>query len=219
MDKGSLELFKQALSEGVSNRFDKIAAGCTEEIVCSDKHHLIMQTIVYGKTTTKRGLSPRLKRIIAILVAAALLFTSCGIIFRNELREAFNNFFVTITYKDEPTYGTEIENVYQLSYVPEGYSLKDEKIRPVRVFYEFKNEAGDYIWFEQKLLDGTDFYIDSEEGYSRIEEISDYEIYYRYTNKNHLYVWNDEKHSMCIKSNIKLSIENMLSILNGITEK
>ena len=132
-------------------------------------------------------------------------------------REIFDKYFVKISYDSEEA--DLIEDVYELGYLPEGYSLKDEKIRPVRVFYEFKNEAGDYIWFEQKLLDGTDFYIDSEEGYSRIDEISDYEIYYRYTNNNHLYVWNDSKYSMCIKSTIKLSIEDMLSILNGITTK
>lgn len=219
MDKGSLELFKQALSEGVSNRFDKIAAECTEEIVCSDKHHLIMQTIVYGKTTTKRGLSPSVKRIIAILVAAALLLTSCGIIFRNELREAFNNFFVTITYKDEPTYGTEIENVYQLSYVPEGYSLKDEKIRPLRIQYEFANDTGDFIWFEQQPMDGTDFYIDSENGYAQLNDIKDFEIYYRYTGEKHVYIWTDGIYSMKLASNIHIYSDEIVLIFKGLTVK
>lgn len=219
MDKNNLELFKKALSEGVSNRFDKIAAECTEKIVCSDKHNLAMQTIVYGKTDTKRTLTPKAKRIIAILVAAALALTSCGIIFRNEIREIFEEFFVMVTYRSDDANDNKIKDIYQLGYIPEGYSLKDEKIRPVRIQYEFQNKNGDYIWFEQKAIDGTDLFVDNEKGYSRINEISNYEIYHRYTNRNHLYVWSDSKYSMYLKSNIKLSTEELLLILSGITIK
>lgn len=217
MDKSNLELFKQAISEGVSNRFDKMAAECTEEIAYSDKHNLAMRTIVYGKADTKRTLSPKAKRLIAILVAAALVLTSCGIIFRNEIREIFEEFFVMLSYN-----GNEadiIEEVYELRYLPEGYSLKDEKIRPVRIQYEFQNSNGDYIWFEQKLIDVTDLFVDNEEGYSRINEISNYEIYYRYANENHVYVWNDAKYSMFIRSNLKLSTHEIILILEGLTNK
>ena len=221
MDKSDLELFKQALSEGVSNKFDKMAAECTEEIVCSEKHNLAMRAIVYGKANTKGGMSPRTKRLIAILVAAALLLTSCGIIFRNEIREMFEDvceFFVAITYTEKGSDGATIEEVYKLSYIPEGYSLKDEKIRTVRIQYDFQNENGDYIWFEQKLLDGTDFVVDSDEVYTRINEIEKYEIYYRYTGTKHIYIWNDGKYSMNLSSNVQITNDEVVLILDGITE-
>ena len=124
MDENDLKLFKQALSEGVSNRFDKMAADCTEEIVCSDKHNLAMRTIVYGKADTKRVWTPKIKRIIAILIAAALLLTSCGIIFRNEIREVFKDLFVSLTYEGDEESQQTIKDVYTLSYVPEGYTLE-----------------------------------------------------------------------------------------------
>ena len=104
MDKTNLELFKQALTEAVSNKFDNIAANCTEEIACSEKHNLAMRAIVYGKTDTKRVWSPRMKRIIAILVAAALLLTSCGIIFRICIRCSFhskNTSHIRVRHSDE----------------------------------------------------------------------------------------------------------------------
>ena len=204
MDKSNLELFKQAISEGLSQKFDSVVNSYTDEIVCSEKHNIAMRTIVYGKANAKRTWSPKMKRIIAILVAAALLLASCGIIFRNELREIFEDFFVMLTYKSDDARDSAIENVYQLGYLPDGYSIINEKITPVRIQYKFKNETGDYIWFEQKSIDGTDFFVDNEEGYSRINEISNYEIYYRYTNTNHMYVWNDGKYSMSIKSSINL---------------
>ena len=202
MDKSNLELFKQAISEGLSDRFDSVVDNCTEEIVCSKKHKLAMRTIVYGKVGTERTMSPKMRKIIAILVAAALLLTSCAVIFRNEIREIFEEFFVKITCSNSED-GQVIEEVYQLGYLPEGYSLNDEVITPVRTQYEFTNDKEDYIWFEQKLLEGTDFVVDNEDGYSQINEISNYEIYYRYANNNHVYVWNDYKYSMFIRSNLK----------------
>ena len=219
MDKDELELFKQAIRDGVSNRFDKMAAECSEEIAYSDRHMLAMQTIVYGKASKERSMSPRMRRIIAILIAAALLLTSCGIIFRNEIREIFEDFFVMVTYKEDNSQGSEIEDVYQLSYVPEGYYLESETITLLSARYRYKNNQGDYLRFEQRLLDSSDFYVDNEEGYSRINEVTDYEVYYRYTNENHVYVWNDNKYSIKLKSSVELPILEIRMILNGITTK
>ena len=64
-----------------------------------------------------------------------------------------------------------IEDVYHLEYLPEGYSISIENIRPAGVQYKFINEKGDYIWFEQKTVDGTDYVVDSENGYAQIKEI------------------------------------------------
>lgn len=217
MDKSNLELFKQALSEGVSNRFDKMAAECTEEIVCSDKHNLAMKTIIYGKADTKRRLSPKAKRLIAILVAAAILLTSCGIIFRNEIRQIFDEFFVLLSYDSDED--DIIEDVYELGYLPDGYSHEKEVITPVCTQYEFKNENGDYIWFEQKLLDGTDFYVDSESGYTQMNNVKDYEVYYRYTGEKHVYVWNDSNYSMKLSSSIQISSDEIVLILKGLRIK
>ena len=219
MDKSNLELFKQAISEGLSQKFDSVVNSYTDEIVCSEKHNIAMRTIVYGKADTKRTWSPKMKRIVAILVAAALLLTSCGIIFRNEIREMFEDFFVKLTYSEDNNSNNPIEEVYHLGYLPEGYYLSAENIRPIGVQYEFKNKSGDYIWFEQKLIDATDFVVDNKDGYSQINEIPNYEIYYRYANDNYVYVWNDNKHAMFIRSTSKLSTSELILILQGLTIK
>ena len=218
MDK-NLELFKQAISEGLSNKFDSIANSCTEEIVCSEKHKLTMRTIVYGKIDTKRVPSPKARRIIAILVAAALLLTSCGIIFRDQIREIFEDLFVKVTYKDDLTEGETIEEVYTLTYIPDGYSLEDELITPACTKYRFKSKDDNIIYFEQRPLDSSDFLVDSESGYSKITEIQKYELYYRFNDKYHIYVWNNEKYSINLKSSIQLSNEEIILIIEGITIK
>ena len=219
MDKSNLELFKQAISEGLSEKLDSIVNNCTEEIVCSEKHKLTMRTIVYGKIDTKRTLPPKMKRIIAILIAAALLLTSCGIIFRNEIREIIENvydFFTAVTYTETDSDGTLIEDVYALSYLPEGYYLEEEIIAPLCAQYKFKNNNGDYIWFEQKIIDGTDFVVDNESGYAHIKEIEIYDVYYKNMDKKHVYIWNDGTYSMSLISNKELSNEEIIPILHGM---
>ena len=219
MDKSNLELFKQALNEAVSNKFDKMADECTEEIVCSERHKLAMRTIIYGKADTSRAWSPRVKRIIAILVAAALILTSCGIIFRNQIREIFEEFYVKLTYEGNEESNKNIDEVYVLGYVPEGYVLEREKVESLRITYKYVNETGDVLYFEQRAIAHSGYYIDSESGYSKIEEIEEFDVYYRFTNKFYHYVWNNETYTMTIKSSIKLSNENIILLINEITTK
>lgn len=219
MDKTNLELFKQALNEAVSNKFDNVAANCTEEIVCSERHKLAMRSIVYGKADTKRTWSPRMKRIIAILVAAALLLTSCGIIFRNEIREVFKELFASITFEGDEAKVDTIDEIYELSYIPDGYYLKETIIRPLTVYYSFVNDNGEIIKFEQRVLDGTDFTVDSEIGYSKVVEVQKYDVYFRENAENNTFIWKTDKYSFIIISNTKLSNDIVVQILEGITIK
>ena len=217
MNKKDLELFKQAIDEGFSNRFDKLAAACTEEIVCSEKHNLAMRAIIYGKADTKRTWSPRMKRIVAIFVAAALLLTSCGIIFRNEIREVFEEFFVKLSFDSDDDYNKTLEEIYVFTYLPEGYVLEEEIKTPLYIKNKFSNSDGNIIYFEQHTITSANYIVDLENGYSRIEEIEKYEVYYRFTGKTHIFIWNNGKYSMSIKSSAQLSNEDIMLLFDGIT--
>lgn len=219
MDKSNLELFQQAINEGLSNKFDKMAAECTEEIVYSERHKLAMQTIIYGKANTNRTLSPKIKRIIAILVAAALLLTSCGIIFRNEIREIFKDFFVSLTYESDAESNKVIDKIYMLSYLPEGYVLEKEDISNTVIRYQWINNSSETIYFEQRPLTQSNLFIDTESGYSQIKEIEEYDVYYRFNDKYYLYIHNIDKYLITIKSSVKFTNQEIVLILDGITTK
>ena len=87
------------------------------------------------------------------------------------------------------------------------------------ISYTFLNFNEDKIYFEQRALTRSDYYIDSESGYSRIVEIEEYEVYYRFTGKNHHYALSDGKYSMKIKSSTKLSNEDIILMLDGLATK
>ena len=219
MDKSNLELFKQAISDGLSKKFDSVVNSYTDEIVCSEQHNFAMRTMVYGKADAKRTWSPKMKRIVAILVAAALLLTSCGIIFRNEIREVFEEFFVKLTYSGNGTGNDTIEEVYELTYLPEGYKLEKENIYDLCVTYTFADKNNNVIVFEQRVLDKSEFNVDSESGYSEMKEIEKYDVYYRFTAKYHHCIWNDGKYVFSINSTVFLSNEKIVLLLKGIKIK
>ena len=216
MDKNNLELFKQAISDGLSKKFDSVVNSYTDEIVCSEQHNFAMRTMVYGKADAKRTWSPKMKRVVAILIAAALLLTSCAVIFRNEIREVFEEFFVKLTYSGDGTENDTIEEVYELTYLPEWYTLEKENIYDLCVTYKFVDKNNNVIMFEQRILDRSDFTVNSEKGYSKIEEIEKYSIFYRYTEMFHSYIWNDGKYAFELSSTQKLSNEDIELIIKGI---
>ncbi len=151
MEKSNLELFKQALNEAWDNKIRREVEACTEEIVTSERHKEAMQAILdgtYGKVTKWKLTKAK---IAAIIVAAALLLASCAAVYRNEIRDLIEEIFEDFskaTYSDEDTDGCEIENVYELTYVPEGYVLEDTQITPLFIRYEFADTSNSILIFE-----------------------------------------------------------------------
>ena len=219
MIKSDLELFKQALSEGLSESFDSVVNSYTGEVVCSKRHGLVMRTIVYGKTSERRILSPKAQQIIAILIAAALALTSCAVIFRNELREIFEEFYVKISISDSDKGNKLIEEVYELTYVPEGFHLETANLDPIGIDYVFYDESGKMIRFEQGISDGSSFIIDSENGYSKMLNMQGYDIYFRDTTQFKSYIWTDGKYSFMIKTNAEITDSEILAIIQGLKVK
>ena len=221
MNKSNLELLKQAISEGLSESFDAIANGYSGEIVCSKKHRLAMRAIVYGKAAPKRLLSPRIRRVIAIFVAAALLLTSCGIAFRDEIREAFFRLRgdeYLITYPGENGLN-HIEEIYELTYVPNGYTLKKINKTNLSLTYTYCNENDEEaFFFDQGVIDGLHA-INSNSIITQTY-IYEYEIYCaNYKDQAYTYAWNDGKYSLQITSYKEITTDELKLIIDGIESK
>ena len=220
MDKTTnQELFKQALVEGVNRRIDRELAACEEEVVFSRKHIKAMMRIVKGKTPLK----PINKKMIAILVAAAiLLLAGCAIIYRNEIRAFITDikeFFVEIEFSEGDNESKYIEEVYELTYVPAGYELSTKSINEMLVRYIYKNEQGYSIKFIQQPLDVSGFAVDIEHDYDKFTNVSGYEIYYRHTNGTYYYIWNDGDYAFTLNSTEELSLQELELIIYGLKTK
>ena len=222
MEKSNLELFKQALNEAWDNKIRREVESCTEEIVTSERHKATMQAILDGTYDKSAKWKLTRDKVIAILVAAALLLTSCAVIYRNEIRDIVEKVFEDFckaTYSDEGADEDAIEDIYELSYVPEGYVLEESVITPLRVRYVFINTQNDTIVFEQRVLDYSSFAFDIENGYNLLLNNNGMDVYYKNTPKYHFYLWNDGKCSLLITSNNKLSNEEIQTVINNLTIK
>ena len=220
MDKTTnQELFKQALVEGVNRRLDREIAAYDEDITYSRRHIQNMTRIVNGKTPRK----PFSPKMIAILVAAAiLLLAGCAIIYRNEIREFVSKVydsFADLRFEEGGQESRNIEEIYELTYVPEGYSLENQHIGKRMVQYLFTNADDNYIKFIQGPIDSSSFSVDIEHGDYSIINIGEYEIYYRQTDGINYYLWNDGKHAMQLYVSNELSEKTLMLIINGINTK
>lgn len=222
MDKTNLELFKQALSEGLNNRFQSEIDNCSENIVCSRRHKIAMKAIINGHDTNRKVWSPKTRKIVAILVAAALLLVSCAIVYRNEIRsfiEKIYESFAIVTYSEGENEEKELEEIYELTYLPEGYEVESSETSSNVSRSVFSNSNGDTIAFDQCILDSANFYLDVENGYMLVMDIENPEVYYKKTQDRHCYIWNDGKYSMTFISTFELPTEELQLMINSVKTK
>ena len=222
MNKTNEALFKQALMEGLSNRIDRVIESCTETVVPSRRHRAAMRAIINGRTAPRRAFSPCMKRVAAILVAVMLLLAGCAVIYReqicNFIEEIYES-FVKISCSEDEGDGAQIENVYELTYLPEGYSFKEEVVAFGVMRSVFCDTNGDTIIFEQQTLDSAKFYADIENGYTKIFDVIDYDLYHKRNKDHSYYIWNDGEYSFALISKMELSNEELQKIIDGIKTK
>ena len=218
MTQENIRLFKLALTEGVSNQIDKRIAECAESITPSAAHKRAIRRIING-STEQGGRPSRKKIIIAILVAAALLLTSCAVIYRKQIAnfiEEIYSSFMTLEASNLDEEQGQIGDIYELTYVPEGYVLDEKHGHKTFVKTVFVKEGATII-FEQQSRRVN--YLDSENGYTKIEETGALDIYYRYSLEYHHYLWNDGDYSFRLSSDLELTTEEIEKIVIGVKKK
>ena len=219
MNKNDLELFKQALLEALDKNLQEEEKYFAEEIQTSEKHKIEMNEILSGKYLPTSTWKLTKAKIAAILIAATLVLVGCAAAYRNEIRD-----FIETVYEDYISVGFEnsdeapkhIEEYYELTYLPEGYYIKDNIQSDLSNRYILKNNQGDEIIFDQTVLNSSSN-LDSERGEQYMLYIDGKEIYCRdYYDIGCCYIWNDGRYSLSIHSTDPIDEETLGKIINGI---
>lgn len=220
MYKSDARLFGLAVVAGLSNRYEKELAENTESPRCSEVHTSEILDIVSKAIAVEHSHAKR--RLIAILVAASLLLlVGCtAFVYRNEIGSFVEHVYEEYINIELPDNGeglpTEIEYAYTLSYMPEGYILTDEVIEFDWVRYEYMNDLGEKIIFEQMPKSISNIGVDNDGGDADVFMYRGVEIYLRTTEKKKHYIWakdNDAFSIICIKT---LSQDEILKIIDGM---
>ena len=213
-----MDLFKQAIREALDKKIDEAINSENETLDVSKKHKIAMRTILRGKIPTEGKVSAKRVRIIAIVAIIALLLASCAVIYREEigkLRVKILERYDLITSSDKETYAA-IEEIYELTYIPDGYELKNSSVLPRTVVYEYNDADGNRLILNQNVIDKNLYHIDNENGEREIITVNNFSIYYRQSSEQHIFLWNNEKYVFLLCSDINFSTDELTKIIEGV---
>ena len=214
MDDRTLVYLKQALLEVQIQELEEILALYPDDIPVSRKHKRAMRRILRDRRRAARN------RIIAIVVAAALtLLVGCSV-YANRRRiadfieELFDDHSKVLTF-DDSNAKKEIEEVYTLTFVPDGYVLESNTANPLFCIENWVKDS-EKIIFEQQLL-STRYFYDTErsEDYQLIT-IDTIEFYFRESVGTFQYLWTDGNYLYSIQFTEDFSEEIIMHIIDGI---
>lgn len=214
------DLFRKAVTEAFVRKFDRELTDCPFSADCSETHVRRMEAIMADglKVIQRRKCK---NWVVALLVAAALLLTACTVyVYRGEIRAYIERVYeerIRVTYYDpdnEIEYSI-ITEYYTLGYVPEGYVLESEQRFPTVNNCSWKNKQGNYIFFEQHILDGFNTSMDSENGQPSVIICEEFEVYCLIAEVS-TYMWNDGMYAYKIRSSEKISDDELVQIISGL---
>ena len=225
MESSEMLLFRKALWEASCNVYDRELAECYMDAKCSRRHYAKMRKIlgVAILPATNRNMQIK-RRVIAALIAAALLLTGCtAYAYREEIRKFIETVFedyIRVTYHDgENTTSLDtISEYYTLGYVPEGYELVNEAEKPSKTKYEWTNSEGAYITFEQCHVDSALFGIDNKIEDWEVVRIGRSNVYFRAPDV-YCYIWNDGVYAYQITTSLQWNEQELSRMIENVQIK
>lgn len=225
MASGEMLLFQKALWEASANVYERELSECEQDVKCSRRHYAKMRKIIGVAMLPATTHAAKIKRrIVAALIAAALLLTGCATYaYREEIKELIEIIFedhVEVKYKndDDPATEATISVYYTLGYVPEGYELLTSFETSSKVKRDWGDSAGYYIVFEQYHVDSTLFAIDDEVEGWEIVNIGNQEVKTWFAGV-YFYMWNDGEYIYRLVTSIQWEEKEMLRMIENLQIK
>lgn len=215
--------------EYLERAFDKIHKLYLEEnppiegeVVYSPKYIKAINKLLGKKETKKIKFFDSIgKRIVATIVALMLVvgggigvyaFREPIVKFITEIKDKFVEiFFCEADVSEAPT---EIETVYTLGYVPDGYTLEsreNKRVKATSIWGDGENE----IILMQRLFSNNET-LDNEESGFRILYTGDMQVVIIDKNDNKNVYWNDGEYAFELKLKNNISDEECLKIVKSI---
>ena len=204
-------LFKQALIDATLELSDEMRDGKRVEYSARHKKRMRSMGVAIGL--------PMRAKIMVILVAAAILLTGCAV-FREQIAGlifSFGNRFIFIDGVASPDAPKEIEQIYSLTYTPEGFTEAKREAGRHKVRTVWENENGDYIEVLQGVIYGIGFKIKKEYAENaKIIELPEFDIYNAEIGNYSFFIWSDGYYSFQIKANHVIDQSTAIEIIESL---
>lgn len=222
------ELFRQALIDARLRKSKQILDANPEEVQFSASHLRKMQQILSYSRHQSWIRHPKLgrKRMVAVLIAAALLLIGSMTVYAN--RDAIVRFmeqvfgkYTRVSYQcvdPDAKIPEWIEDEYTLSYVPEGYELSEYESDTSGVWMQWKNSNDDYIYFTQSSIDRYYAQYDNENSYDEQIQVNNSTVYCTYhTAPLFIYLWTDGSYCLELKCHSYISADEVARMIESVS--
>lgn len=221
MNKSDL---KGAFRESVSNDFQSVPRNESQvEYEFSDSFEKKMSKLVRSeKKKSWHWFNTPYKRVALIVAILMMLFvTACSV---PAIREGVVNFIINtfdighkITFEGDLR--NEIEQVYSLTYLPDGFTqseeYKDDASRS-KIYYGANKQ--DYIHFYQRITDSTEIRLDNEYGSMEKIVVNEFDVYlYTRSDSNFLLAqWIQDGYVMKLSWKGTVDQETMIKMVESV---
>ena len=212
-------LFKQAIVEGLSCRIDSMVDAFEGEVRCTKKHIKTIEAIVKGRVTGNVVWTPRLCRVVALIIAALIALTGCAVAYREQIAKFFakvTDIYIDLWVDDSDPEQKELEEIYSLCYVPEGYVLTESTDYVAMYKYIYTNETGVELVFDQIINNDSISSVTNENVESSIVIIDNYEVLIQVGKNVYVSIWRDDKYTMTISCSETVSQDDLEKMIRSI---
>ena len=197
------------------------------EVEFSKQYEVYMEKLLSGKIPKRRKYFNTVgKRIAACVAAVMIIFGGSMTVkaFREPVVEFFTNAYekiVEIFFGDDDIANapSEIETVYTLGYVPDGYEMESYFVNNFNTSTTtvFTNNETELI-FCQYIL-GTKAGLDNEDTNLEYLYIGDMKVLIVDKNETRSLFWNTNEYAFSLDMHIQISEDEWIAIIQSITEK
>ena len=195
------------------------------EIEFSEQYNKYMENLLAGKIPAPKKRKNRFcKRIAACAAAVLLVFGGSMTVkaFREPVTEFFTNVYekiIEIFFQDDDITKSpsEIETVYTLGYVPDGYELESFEINKV-VSTTVLSDGENKIIFHQHILD-SEFGLDNENTNCQYIYMHDMKIAIIEKHNKKTLFWNADGYAFKLIVDIDISEDESIMLISSVIEK
>lgn len=212
-------LLYRALYESLEERFDKTVRESNMDASYPRSFRIKMSWLLGVDIEKPTRSIKALKAAVIIAAVCAVLLTGCAIVkFFGPFVETLWEDGFWVVHEDDDQGDKDIEDLYTLAYLPEGYTYLREYDNVNMYVHIWANSSGDLIKFIQSTT-LSDFYTDAESGYSFLMSYNNIDIYCKSGDYDYSYKWQTDKYGFEIVSEEELSQNEIKQMFDGIKLK
>lgn len=200
-----------------------LAFSADESAEYSLSHYKKMCRIIGCRLKPSAGIRKKKTRLAALLIAAAVLLALVGctaVVYREQIGEFFTEIFedhIKGSFAEEDAENNGIINeVYTLTYVPEGYELVEEIVLKTFAQSTWETLDGKRLIFSHSHKNSELYYMDYDLSDCTPINIHQYTVYYRKINNIYTYVWSNDTYAFTLRFNYDAHREEIVKIIESI---